>query len=309
MTTAADTNAELEALRAEVEDLRAGPPDELPLVLVDRSGRQAINPDALGQNWFALPLDTSPLAVPASGEALSGWTIPEDSGYAGDFEVAGLVGYGVAPFTVELSLVGVEANAFANAPIHHSFCTGRGGLPCVFAETVLLEPNTTVTARVVNLSTVLQNSVRLVFVGRKLNSSMRPEERERIARFLLSRPSRPFWAVLDRGPVTLTAGQQRVESYITIPSGSHFTAESLLASSTGPFSVDIYDAQSGRQLTYGAIDSRLITGFGGLPARTIGAPLIQPRRALRVYFTDLSGEGNTIYFGLHGRRVHLPLAA
>lgn len=300
---------EVAALRASVVELaRPASDGDVPLLLEDRFGRHAINPDKLGEQWFILPLDDQPLAVPANGRVSSGWSIPEDAGHAGDFEVAGLVGRGTTPFLLRMSAVGIEANAFSQNPVHHALCLGQGALPFTLAETAFFPAGSFVSVEVTNLSTTLAGSVELALVGRKLTNEMPEGARRDLADFLRSRPSRPYWAVLDRSPVSLTAGQKDVERYITMPSGSHLTAEMVLAESSGPFDVKIYDGQSGRQLTYGAIDSRLITGHGGLPARTLGAPIIQPRRSLRVLFSDRSGEANTIYFALHGRRLQLPVA-
>ncbi len=95
--------------------------------------------------------------------------------------------------------------------------------------------------------------------------------------------------------------------------GTGFVAESIMAESTGLFEVALFDAQSGRSLTFGQgggngfIDSRMLTGPGGLPFKTFGSPLLQPRRAIKAVFNDLSGQANTIFLSLLGRRMRMPV--
>lgn len=286
---------------------------DAPLVVQDAQGRKFINKEKLGENYFVLRMDDYPLAVPASTKALSGFSIPEDAGHSGDIEVAGIVGISTTPFLFSMQEVGIEAASFMNNPIHHNLMSGAGGLPFVLAETAFFMSGRLVQVEITNLSTVLEGNARLALIARKFNAEMSADVRERRAAFLANRPTRPFWLTLDRTKAEISAGSTSNEFYMTVPSGSHFVAETIMAESTGAFEFALYDAQSGRQLTYGDgsngfVDSRLITGSGGLPSRTLGAPLLQPRRAIRVVINDLADNGtNTIYFTMHGRRMRMPV--
>jgi len=69
---------------------------------------------------------------------------------------------------------------------------------------------------------------------------------------------------------------------------------------------------SGRAATTGTrpgfVDSRIITGTGQLPAKALGSPLLQPRRAIRAVFNDLGNNGNNVvHFSLAGRRMRIPV--
>jgi hypothetical protein len=286
---------------------------DAPLVVADKFGRRFINKEKLGENFFVLRLDNYPLVVPPALQSPSGFSIPEDAGHAGDFESAGLVGFGTAPFLVQFSEVGIEANAFMNAPIHHNLILGLGGLPVVFAETAFFLAGKFVQVAITNLSAALASSVRMALVGRRFNHEMSPAVRERRSQFLANRPTRPFWLTLDTTIAVIGSGSTNNEFFMTVPSGSHFVAEALLAESTGIFEIAIFDGQSGKPLTYGAggtafVDSRMITGPGGLPARTLGSPLLQPRRSVRVLINDLANAGtNRIFFTMHGRRLRMPV--
>lgn len=286
---------------------------DAPLVISDDKGRRYINRDKLGENFFVMRMDDYPLAVPASTTALSGFRVPEDAGHAGDFEVAGIVGYGTAPFLMTMLEVGIEASSFMNNPIHNNLIAGMGGLPFVLKETMFFLAGRFLQVQITNLSSTLTNNVRLALVGRKFNNDMPPEVRERRAAFLSDRPTRAFWQTLDTTRAVIASGSSNNEFFMTIPSGSHFVAETIMAESTGIFEFAVFDAQNGRQLTFGQsgngfIDSRMVTGPGGLPATTLGSPIIQPRRSLRILFNDLANNGtNTIYFTLHGRRMRMPV--
>jgi hypothetical protein len=279
-----------------------------PLLVQDGKGRLFINADKVGEQYFAIPANDYPLTVTGGQKGYTAFVIPADGNGAGDTEVAMLVANATGPFTCELFEIGKDRSSYQNGPIHHNLMFGSGPLPFVLAETVMLRAGSQIQVAVNSLAgNSFDATHRLAVVGRKLNSEMRQAARVEIADALESRPYRPFWLTLDDTKVVLTANQTGAEKYMTVPSGSHFTAERLLVESTGPFEFRLYDALSGRELTNGYIDSRLLAGTGGLPGRTIGAPIIQPRRSIRVLFNDLSGASNTIYFTIHGRRLRVPI--
>jgi len=278
-----------------------------PLIVSDEKGRRFINRDKFGENFFALRLDNYPLQVPPSSKVLSGFSVPEESGHAGDFEVSAIVGMGTAPFLVNMSEVGIEANAFSNNAIHHNLFAGAGGLPFVLSETAFFVAGRFVQVEVTNLSSSMTGGVRLALLGRKFNADMPPDQRELRTQYLAARFTRPFWLTLDRGSVSLSPLQPNAEAFMTMPSGSHFVAETIMAESTGPFEFKLFDGHSGRELTYGFLDSRLLAGSAGLPARTLGSPLVQSRRSVRILINDISGAPNVVWLTLHGRRMRMPV--
>lgn len=287
------------------------PTFETPLIIQEpkeQGGRRFINPEKVGESFFMLPATDSPLAIIAGGNGVTTFQVPEDPGHAGDFEIAGLVGRSNAPFTLQLSLVGLDANALMSGPIHHNLCVGAGGFPFVFRETLLVKAGRTVQVTINNLSATLANNVRLAVVGRKFTSEMCAEDRQAKADWLDERPTRPYWLTLDQTSAALTGGGTNQQFFMTMPSGSHFLADDLMWEPQNPaVSMQIYDGQSGRELTMGAIDGRLILGNGFTPARTLGAPILQPQRSLRFVFNELSGAANTIFISFHGRRLRLPM--
>ena len=147
-----------------------------PLIVSDEKGRRFINKDKFGENFFALRLDNYPLQVPPSSKVLSGFSVPEEAGHSGDFEVSAIVGMGTAPFLVNMSEVGIEANAFSNNAIHHNLFAGAGGLPFVLAETAFFIAGRFVQVEVTNLSSSMTAAVRLALLGRKFNADMPPDQ-------------------------------------------------------------------------------------------------------------------------------------
>lgn len=287
---------------------------EAPLVLVDKDGRSYINEERLGENYFVLRLNDYPFTVAASSQGFSGFSIPEGAGHSGDFEIFGLAGFSTAPFRIKFSDVGVAAGEFMNQPIHHNHVFGLGGLPFVLAESIFEPAGRLIQVQVNNLSTNIENAVRLVAVGRQVNSEMDGEAAERRAAFLANRPTRPYWLTFDNSTisVTLSASATNTEAFMTMPSGSHFACDSIMVDSTGPFEFALFDGQSGRALTFGQggtgfVDSRILGGTGTLPAKMLGAPLLQPRRSIRILMNELTGASNVVHLTLHGRRMRLPV--
>jgi hypothetical protein len=285
---------------------------------VDPYGRPFLNREALGQNYFVLRMDDYPLTVAAGGRGTSMFSNPEDAGHAGDFEVAGIVGIATAPYTLEIAEVGVEANSFMNAPIHHNVFAGLGGLPFILKETFLLGAGHTIMVNINNLSATIGCVIRLALIGRRFNSEMSREVRQRKAEFLAARPSRPYWLTLDNTRAIIGANSLNNEVLFTMPSGSHMLLDTLMFESTNPFEIALFDGQNGRALTFGQaggagqstgfVDSRMIAGSANLPGQTIGSPIVQPRKSIRALINDLGNAGqNTIFFTFHGRRMSIPV--
>lgn len=288
---------------------------ETPLVVQDATGRAFINPDKVGEQWMALRLDDYPINLAASASARpSGFSVPEDAGGAGDFEIAALVGRSSAPFRIKITEPGSERSAFMNVPIHHNHVFGRGGLPFLLGETILIGAGRLLAVELTNLSTTITNPVRLAAVGRVFTHAMSQDEREERKAWLMDRPTRPFWLGFDDTTESLTADQAGAEAFFSMPSGSHFVADQIMIESTGPFEFALFDGHSGRLLTFGNgtggngyIDSRLLGGSGAIPAKMLGTALVAPRRAFRMLMNDLSGATNVIHFTFGGRRLKLPV--
>src|SRR5487761_1895156 len=285
---------------------------ETPLIVEDEAGNRFLNREKVGEEFFALNADDYPLLIPAGQSLTTTFQTPEDAGHAGDMEVAGLIGRATVPFLLSFDEVGVDASGFMNVPIHHQLCVGAGGLPFVLKETALWLAGRTIRLTITNLSSTLAGNVFLTAIGRRFTSEMKPEDRACRRDFLNSRPTRAYWLGLDAGAVTLAGGSQGNNFLMTMPSGSHFLIDEILfEAQNDAIGVKLYDAQSGRDITYGYgtgsvggagfIDLRTFGGTGRIPAQCLGSPIVQPRRAIRAVFNENSGASNTLYFAAHGR--------
>jgi len=115
--------------------------------------------------------------------------------------------------------------------------------------------------------------------------------------------SAPFWYTTENPPLTLSANQT-VQTSIHIGRDGAFELHKIGAYSTGAFSVVIYDPNSGRRLTSGAVHSDLLTGNAWFPY-ILAEPLFMKRNSwLKLDITDLSGSENSIYLTLAGRRIY-----
>src|SRR5487761_2154077 len=246
---------------------------ETPLIVEDEAGNRFLNREKVGEEFFALNADDYPLLIPAGQSLTTTFQTPEDAGHAGDMEVAGLIGRATVPFLLSFDEVGVDASGFMNVPIHHQLCVGAGGLPFVLKETALWLAGRTIRLTITNLSSTLAGNVFLTAIGRRFTSEMKPEDRACRRDFL--------------------------------------NDEILFEAKNDAIGVKLYDAQSGRDITYGYgtgsvggagfIDLRTFGGTGRIPAQCLGSPIVQPRRAIRAVFNENSGASNTLYFAAHGR--------
>lgn len=297
---------------------------DTPLIVVDERGRRYINRDKLGENFYVLRADQYPIQVSASSQGIANFSVPEDAGHAGDFEVGAILGMFTAPCTAQMSLVGVEAASLQNVAIHHQHFFGNGELPFVLSESLYVPSGKSVQVVLNNLSSATTAKCYMALVGRRFNADLSVEAQQARSAFFADRPTLPFSLGLDTGAsgVSISAGSTKNEFYATMPSGSHLAVDDIMLESTGIVELALYDGAGGKSLTFGLggtvgsvannladfIDSRLITGNGNLPHRTIGSPLLQPRRSIRVVVNDLAKNGtNKLFLTFHGRRLRMPV--
>jgi hypothetical protein len=111
----------------------------------------------------------------------------------------------------------------------------------------------------------------------------------------------PFWYPLN---VVLTGNQQGVKATVTIDNDGDFQWRSLVATSTGLFSVVLTDAMIKRPMMPTPINGENLAGTSQQPAL-----LPVPRRLKRTtiiegIFNDRSGAGNTIQLALWGYKKY-----
>ena len=101
--------------------------------------------------------------------------------------------------------------------------------------------------------------------------------------------------------VTLAANEKK-PVIRTIPSGTMFWLRKITSKHDGAYRVQIFDAQSGRNLVsenrWVHIDN--IAGTAQLPYMLEGHRVYQSQTQIRVDFEDLSGDQNKIEFVMHG---------
>lgn len=276
-----------------------------PAAFVDAKGAVVLDRRKYGENAFFLHAFDNPLAVAVGTPKPTVFHNPKDGGgdgAAGDMEVRDLVAWGNVPFLVSLKeLNGAGGLDLQNNPIHHGFVFGTAERPIPLPEPIYLPAGMALQATCQNLSTALAASLKLAARGRKFNVELPGQYREAVAAGFEARQAKPFWLTLDDTTVTLTAGQSRVQKYLTMPAGWHFIARKIMVESTGPFSFDIYDHQTGRRLTWdGPIDSRLVAVPGGVDVQLPQPLVLEPNQKLRIEFTDLSSLTNVIYLTFTG---------
>lgn len=274
----------------------------------EATGRARANGLKFGQNPFWIMNDSAPLSVAASQALPATWFNPQDGDGAGDLRVMSLVAVARTPFLCELrELVENSGLLLQNAPVHHDHMFGVARQPFMLACPLYIPAGYALQGTITNLSTTVACSFKGALHGERWNVDAPPELRQAVKDAYAASGKKPFWLTLDRTSASLSASQGPVEYFLSAPSGYVFVPERLMFESTGIFNFDIWDHQTGRQLTYGGpIDSRLIAPngtFGGCDVKLLGPLMTEPQQKLRVQFTDTSGAANVIYMTLHGTLV------
>lgn len=105
-------------------------------------------------------------------------------------------------------------------------------------------------------------------------------------------------------PPALTANQVGVVASVTIDNDADFLCDRFIASSTGLFSVQLFDRFRGqRPFSTAAINGENIAGTAQLPMWLSNPFLIRKNATIQATFNDRSGAGNTIQFTLVGRKL------
>lgn len=275
-----------------------------PILLADETGREVVNPSRESETAMWLRAVDWPLA-PAAGAALGTQFVAPKKKDGGDIEIRALAARSNHPFLCQFrEPPGRGGWQLSNQPVHHNNMFGKGGRPFKLARSIYVPSGSFFEANVTSKAASLAGDVRLLALGRWMRPEMKKESRDAISDALKARRSRCYWLTDDGTSTALTANQNGKDIFMTMPAGLRLVSWYVLAESTGPFEVDIYEYESGLRLTQGGfVDIRLIAGNGQVPAECPGLLLIEPVQRVNIKANDLSGVANTVYLTFHGIAV------
>jgi len=110
-----------------------------------------------------------------------------------------------------------------------------------------------------------------------------------------------FWYPIN--PVQLTANQVGVIATVTIDNDADFLCDRFISSSTGLYSIDLYDKFRSRHFSPSPINSENFAGTAQLPLWLPNPFIIRKNAVVQGTFNDRSAANNTIQFALVGRKL------
>ncbi len=158
----------------------------------------------------------------------------------------------VSPARVSFQIEdGANPRGLMNVPIHVSTLLGTGTYPYIFPENLFMDEGKFISAMFYNDSPDLTTVFRLAFKGRKQTTSrFDPSgiEKNKLDDDI-SYQTMPFFFGLDSGSVTLGASSSaNATSIISMPQTHHFQLMTLGAVSTGIFSFNLLNGDTGESL-------------------------------------------------------------
>ena len=207
----------------------------------------------------------------------------------------------------------IHADSIFGIPIMPGAGAGLGVFPYYLPETLWLRRTETLAIQFQNLSGQ-NNIVRCVMHGRlyvqQLADSLAANSDAIQKAEILNLTTAPFFFTTSSQPLADGVAAHgisalaTVKTTINIANDGAFELGKISGSSTGAFTLKIYDPNTGRVLTNQPIHSDLIVGSSAFPY-ILPEPLFMKRSGyLNLEITDLSGNVNDIYLTLAGRRIY-----
>lgn len=207
---------------------------------------------------------------------------------------------------------------FSNRFVPLIACSGDGGRPYVYPETIFIPPVQSLNVTFVNNDPMNARHVELVLGGIKFYPNQAPGPIKRDTWKYIERRERTYcYFMTTDEEAVLSASQTDNPEFMTIPDNADLEVFKLTARSTGAFRCRIRDGQNDRALTGDKIHGSLLFGGhqttavgGGLggsggifPARWATSWLVRRSVKVQLDLDDLSAAPNTIKVVFGGRKI------
>ena len=234
------------------------------------------------------------------------------------FEVQNLIfadstnGTAAANFTVLFTEIG-DTRQLMNFPCHIRTIAGTALQPAILREPMIVPSRHVIQAVFTKIAGGATN-IRMALGGRQyfpwapefLRYKSEGEDLKGRIRAMMERrlTVSPFWLTTD-GPMVLGGGAQ-ADFLLKPGNDAQFEAFAIAAVSTGAFAWSLEDAKTFSTLMNGQVTSVNATGNALFPT-IFSTPYVLPAdKRFRLRVLDLSGNPNTIWFTIWGRKIYAP---
>lgn len=277
-----------------------------------------VNNDALLSGPFQLTTNFPSNAIVLAANGGSNWLSASVSGEGPQYLTAlGASKTGI--FRAQMRFFdGQKSVPLTSGGLHSSAFIGNGLNPYPFPVPLLINDLRRLDVFLTDLSAAA-NTVRLAFRSSQWKFVQQdPDGKEREQQEIPNRLAYPFFYCLDGGQFgvgqTPLGANAAAQATVTILSGQDFQLFQISGISTGSFTLDIVDANTGESLfnapgdNHVQQDSALIVGTNFFPFRFNKGHLFRRGQKLLVNLTDTSGNPNQIdlVFGGKACASYLP---
>lgn len=294
-------------------------------LLTQSDGRViGVNNDALLSGPFQLTTNFPNNSVALAANAGSNWLACSVSGEGPQYITAlgGKASLAAAPglFRIQLRIFdGNKSVPLTSGALHSSAFVGSGLNPYPFPVPLFINDLRRLDVFLTDISANGTNTIRLAFRSSQWKFlQLDPDGKEREQQEIPNRLAYPFFYCLDGGQFgigqTALGALANGQATITILPNHDFQLLQISGLSTGAFTIDIVDANTGESIlnapgdNHIAQDSGLIVGTNFFPFRLNIGRVFKRGQKLLVNLTDTSGNPNNIdlVFGGKACASYLP---
>jgi hypothetical protein len=252
---------------------------------------------------------TAVVTLAANGSADLDFVIDDQ----GHFDWKYLVGASDGPYVLSFFDVG-KNRLLQNRPVHSDLIVGNGQRPFQLPESYFFnvgDSQRNLRCRIVDISGNT-NIIRVSLHGRRFyHKDADPDVAMAMRKYFQSgeKPYSYFLVPLESDPTTGLPPALPANGTLTLSLQSDAGADTELvkwmATSTGDFSVNIFDRSKNKFLMNDFIPNADIFGNAEFPFIPADSFLLERQKYLLFYLKDLSGFTNTVYIAAAGRRLQL----
>ncbi len=278
----------------------------VPTLIKDKDGKLTSNPamDYIQPYFLTLDDPNNPIVLTANQTR---YGLLATARHTGPIEIAKQVYQATSTnFTVVIKHPGLNTDLM-NREIHAETIFGVGQRAFVYPESLVLNAIQALEMTLRDLSGN-ENTIRLIFPGSKYYQYQAfPELGERFRQWASNRPLTYPYFLTTRDAVSLV-NQSEQSFELPVFDDADFEIMKITCRSTGTFTWNLEDIQSGRAMSNSSLPSTLI-GTGEYPTimRPIENFLIRRSMGLTLKITDTSGataqSPNVVWFTLSGRKI------
>jgi len=229
----------------------------------------------------------------------------------GHFDWATLIGNSTGPYTLEFFDAGTNRR-LQNRPVHSTTVVGSGMRPFRLPEPYFFNVGDSQRELVCTIRNNIfgqTNTIRLVPYGRRFYHKEAPPDVAREISRRFSEGQRTYSYFLtpretnSDGTVTAVAGNGTATFTFDMDANADTDLQKFMAVSTGAFTYQLRERATNRTLSNGVIRNTEGWGNAEFPFLVSDTYLLERDKQLLCEVTDISGNSNSIFLTIAGRRL------